>query len=519
MTERRFVFDLRETDDQIIHEIVHRAEDILGALPREVFEKGTNLTEEGVPVRKVFFILSGTVALERQSDAGELLMHHASTGRIIGILGAGEQTVAFFTSVATTDVEGVSLTVEQLNEVVEADSRVSLLVSTLFLRTLDRRLRRAETLHVEMAELADQLQMERSNLSKALTKLRETREEMAAQARFASLGELAAGVAHELNNPIAAIRRAADYFNEDIEALLNSCPAKEWRELALRSLRDSQNAQVRSTKEIRALKRQLSQILDDPSLTERLIIAGVFDLDLAKRIANSDNPDLGTIEQASAIGTNLRNLFTTSGRIVDLVDSLRSYARPDGDPVENVDLNSGVRDTLRLLSHRLDAVEVVVEYGTLPRLSCHPGQLDEVWTNLITNAVEAMTDEFEKLGGGAKESPHPEANSSGRRHSRGENAKKIGTLTITTEAPSADLIVATFRDTGPGIAPDVIEHIFEPHFTTKGGEVRFGMGVGLGLCRSIVENHGGTIRLENVDNPRGTLATVELPVKSGLETA
>lgn len=89
-------------------------------------------------------------------------------------------------------------------------------------------------------------------------------------------------------------------------------------------------------------------------------------------------------------------------------------------------------------------------------------------------------------------------------------AGMIGQLTIKTRL-CGDQIVLTFRDTGTGIAPDVIEHIFQPHFSTKGGEVRFGMGIGLGLCRSIVENHGGTIRLENVFNPTGTLATVELP--------
>ena len=148
----------------------------------------------------------------------------------------------------------------------------------------------------------------------------------------------------------------------------------------------------------------------------------------------------------------------------------------------------------------MDKIDLDVHYGELPRISCHPGQLDEVWTNLITNAVEAMSGEASAASDAVGKRPTD----------RDELAGIIGQLTIKTEA-RGDQIVVTFRDTGPGIAPDVIEHIFQPHFSTKGGEVRFGMGIGLGLCRSIVENHGGTIRLENVSNPTGTLATVELP--------
>lgn len=504
MYERRFVFDLEQDDEEIIAEIVRRAETILGPQERITFPVGAHLTEEGQPVRSIILALSGSIALERSSASGDLLMHHASTGRIIGMLSSGEEIGAFFTAVVTEEVVGVSLTLDEMNMIIAGDSRVSLLVAALFMRTYDRRLRRAENLHLESAVMADQLALQRTNLAKALDKLRETREEMAAQARFASLGELAAGVAHELNNPVAAIRRAADYIHEDMRMLLSTCPDVTWRNLALESLENAEEAPFLSTKETRARKRELLEILGDATLVERLSVAGVYSTDLARNLARDmkANPDtdLGALEQAAAIGTSLRNLRTASGRIIDLVASLRSYARPDGDPVQNVDVNSGLQDTLRLLSHRLDKIAVNVEYGELPRISCHPGQLDEVWTNLITNAVEAISGEASAASDAVGKRPTD----------RAELAGMIGQLNIETKA-RRDQIVVTFRDTGPGIAPDVIEHIFQPHFSTKGGEVRFGMGIGLGLCRSIVENHGGTIRLENVTNPTGTLATVELP--------
>ncbi|WP_114989613.1 sensor histidine kinase [Mobiluncus mulieris] len=486
----RFIFDLPYNDHLIISEIVRRAEIIIGPQPRVEYPKGAKLTVEGQPITKVILALSGAIALEHHSEAGDILMHHASTGNIIGLLGATDMDAAFFTAIATTPVTGVVLSLPQLNEVIDADNKISNLVTTLFLRTLDRRLRRAEALHIEQAELATQLNVERENLARALKHLEEAREEMAAQARFASLGELAAGVAHELNNPMAAIRRNADYLNEDTVSLLETSPDLQWQEHALKSLQLAQHAKVLSTKEQRQIKREMREITGDPVLTQKLILAGIHDLDLAKTIAESDDKTLGVVELAAAIGTNLRDLRTASERIVELVASLRSYARPDGDPVEDIDVPENLEDTLRLLNHRLRAVKVIRNYEELPRITCRPGQLSEIWTNVITNAVEAMSE-----------------------HASDPN--QVGSLTITTQTIGENRIRVCFRDTGPGIPPEIINHIFEPHFTTKAGQVRFGgMGIGLGLCKKIALNHGGSIDLKTVENPQGTLATVELPVKS-----
>lgn len=537
--EDRFILDLPYTDDLIIAEIVRRSEAILGPQPRVHYPQGTHLTTEGERVRQVIFALEGSVALEHHSEAGEILMHHASTGRIIGLLGASDNDVAFFTSIATTPVTGVVVELAQLNQAMDADIKIAHLLTALFIRTLDRRLRRAEALHIEQAELADQLALERENLSNALHQLTETREEMAAQARFASLGELAAGVAHELNNPMAAIRRNADFLNEDVVKLLNTAPDRDWAQHALKSLKLTQEAPVLSTREVRRRKKEMEAATGDAALTQRLVMSGILDVDLARQLSRSGNQSVEVIEVAAAIGTNLRDMRTASQRIVDLVASLRSYARPDGDPIENVNLHDGLEDTLRLLNHRLHGVHIERDYGDIPAISCHPGQLAEVWTNVITNAVEAMTDalEPESRGGGeigtitirtqaigitpAEEGSHGSFSRFGNAAARGEDTTNAGTTSYVganhapaspQTTPGPPRLRITFRDTGSGIPPEVLEHVFEPHFTTKGGEVRFGMGIGLGLVHTIIENHGGSIKLETVEEPRGTLVTVELPI-------
>lgn len=140
-----------------------------------------------------------------------------------------------------------------------------------------------------------------------------------------------------------------------------------------------------------------------------------------------------------------------------------------------------IEDTLRLLSHRLHDVTVEREYRDLPPIVCHPAQLSQVWTNLIVNAADALA---------GAESP---------------------VLTVTTSSPRPGWVRVSIADNGPGIDPDTLDHIFEPRFTTKAGRVQYGMGLGLTISRTIVERHGGTIRLDS--HPGGTVATVDLPLE------
>ncbi len=170
-------------------------------------------------------------------------------------------------------------------------------------------------------------------------------------------------------------------------------------------------------------------------------------------------------------------------RMVKLVDSLRTFGRPDRADVDRVSLREGIESTLALLGHELKHVEIVREYADLPPIECYPSRINQVFMNLLHNAIQAMDGK--------------------------------GTLTIRTR-PAGDSITIEIADTGKGIEPQNLGKIFEPGFTTKG--VRVGMGLGLALTRQIVDHHGGDISVTSTPG-EGTTFRVRLPTRLRAEAA
>ncbi len=234
-----------------------------------------------------------------------------------------------------------------------------------------------------------------------------------------------AGVSHELNTPLGAI-----HSNHDVIS--------------------------------RALNR-LQVILEDEVVTPD-------ELDDVRKIVRAMNGVLKT----NGIAVE---------RMVKLVDSLRTFGRPDRADIDRVALHAGVESTLALLGHELMHIEVVRDYGDLPPVECYPSRVNQVFMNLLHNAIQAMDGK--------------------------------GTLTIRTR-PDGDSVVIEISDTGKGIEPKHLAKIFEPGFTTKG--VRVGMGLGLALTRQIVDHHGGEISATSALG-EGTTFRVRLPTRLTAEAA
>jgi two-component system, NtrC family, sensor kinase len=468
--------DLELDDHNLAERLSAALDEALGPRPRLRLRPGTRLTRQDVEVNGVYVVRSGAVALDRSTVVGELRLHHRSTGPVIGLLSLAQQRRAFFTSRATSEVEVLHLTVEQLDVAVQESPAVAAALAAGAVRALAARLRRSEQLQVEKRQLNRELEDERRRLSEAYEALEEARLELVEQARFATLGELAAGVAHELNNPVAALSRAASFVAEDVSELLASHPEAGLLGEVLEAARTRPPSRPADE---RAARRALTAALGDEPLARRLAAAGVTDANRSRALlAGRDAPALDLVERAAGLGTAVRNLEVAAGRIAELVDSLRSYARPDRAVAVEVDLHASLEDTLRLVAHRLGGVEVVREYGQLPGIRGHPGQLGQVWTNLLINAADAV--------------------------------EGTGRIEITTDVADADHVRVRIRDDGPGIGHAEAERIFEPRFTTKDGTVRYGLGLGLPIAKRVVEAHGGTISIESVTG--GTVATVVLPV-------
>jgi signal transduction histidine kinase len=173
---------------------------------------------------------------------------------------------------------------------------------------------------------------------------------------------------------------------------------------------------------------------------------------------------------------NNRITLDSSARVTGLVSSLKNFARLDEAALQKVDLHEGIDSALTLIRHDfLGRIDVVKEYGDIPRITCHAGALNQVFMNVLTNAAAAI------------EGP--------------------GNITIRSFR-SGDNVHVQFEDTGVGIAPEQMQRIFDPTLTRKGPRVR--AGIGLFTSYGIVEKHGGEIKIES-EPGRGTCVTVILP--------
>ncbi|MCI6556668.1 sensor histidine kinase [Schaalia hyovaginalis] len=483
-------------EGEVVRRLLEGVEKVLGRRPRLIVPVGTDLAVQGQPVGAVHLVLDGRVSLHRDSMRGEVLAHHATSGPLIGLVSLARGENAFFTAVTTTPTRVVRLTHEQLEIALLEEPSLATPLAALAIQSLTRRLMRAEDLHLENAMLAADLEAQREALEIALEDLRRTRAELVEKARFAMLGELSAGIAHELNNPVTALARSAEHLGEDVERVLASSKGLEAARLSMRA---SLEAPPRSTAQERELAKEFLPLVGgDRRLARRLVLAGVSDLRQARVLKEASAGDLEVVESGARIGSSLRSVLAAAERVVDLTRSLKGYARPEAADLQPVDVAEGIDDVLRLTAYRMRGIEVIRDITESPRVLGHASKLQQVWTNLLVNAAEALEDEREDVDA--------------RREAGQDCAPARGgapaTITVAVREEGACVRVE-ISDNGPGVPPEIVEKIFEPHFTTKAGRVRFGLGMGMSIVRSIVADHHGTMRIES--EPGRTVMSVSLP--------
>ena len=197
----------------------------------------------------------------------------------------------------------------------------------------------------------------------------------------------------------------------------------------------------------------------------------------AEVLGDALEPGLEWVVRTVGAARSLQEAKESAARSSGLVAAVRSYSQLDRASVQPVDVEEGLESTLAVLAHRVpDGVSVVRDYGrSLPRIQAAAAELNQLWTNLIDNALDAMGDE--------------------------------GTLRLTIEADADGGVLVGIGDTGPGMPPEVRRHAFDPFFTTKA--VGAGTGLGLDIARRIVERHDGEIGIDT--GPAGTVLRVRLP--------
>ncbi|MBW4601354.1 MAG: hybrid sensor histidine kinase/response regulator [Calothrix sp. FI2-JRJ7] len=295
-----------------------------------------------------------------------------------------------------------------------------------------------------------------AELSEALEELQQTQLQLVQTEKISSLGQMVAGVAHEVNNPIGFISTNLYHANQYVNDLIN-------------------------------LLKLYREKFPEPGDEIEEIIESV-DLDHISE-------DLPKLISSMKLG---------SDRIRSIMQSMRTYSRADGKEKKAVDIHEGIETTLMILQHRLKpqpkrpAIHVVKEYGNLPLIECYPGQLNQVFMNLIANAIDAIDESV----------PDRDWEGDKGRHLTPDNVMLVPLICICTTTDKENVTIQ-IGDNGKGMDLSVRDQIFQAFYTTKPE----GKGTGLGLSISyqiITEKHGGT--LECISSPgKGTEFIIQLP--------
>jgi signal transduction histidine kinase len=318
--------------------------------------------------------------------------------------------------------------------------------------------------------------------------------------RLASLGTMAAGLAHELNNPAAAAKRAASdlaetlvTFESFVGKLVEAGVEREDAALVV-GLKDELLERARTQEELSTLEAsdaedELLDELEAIGVQEAWRVVGPLaaagaDAEWVRRTAGVAgdvvNEVVSWVAASLQAHTLADELAESTDRMSELVRAVKSYAFMDRGEVVQADVHEGLFTTLMVLKHKWKHRSIAIEKNvdkTLPRIMMHGSELNQVWTNLIDNAISAI----------------------------GES----GTISITTRR-EGDCVVVDIGDDGPGIPAEIVRRIFDPFFTTK--EVGSGTGLGLDVARRIVvERHGGSLSVDS--EPGRTVFHVWLPIE------
>lgn len=430
------------------------------------FSKGDTLVKQGEEAQRMFLLLEGDLEYIRYEGGKEVATFLSELGEIGGLLPFSRMKTNGATTYALSDGKMAHLDSDKFNEL---QQNTPTILQRLVNEMLDR--------------------------TRDFTRLSEQRE------RLTSLGRLAAGLAHELNNPASAAKRAADTLEETLQTfdehashLLKFTLFKQVPETGdpFQSIYDAMNPSL----ELEGMKRadledELAQWIETYNVPQpwdaaATLVATGYNKLLLQTFSEQLLPErisdfLVWLSNDSKMRSLARDLTQSTARISEMIEAMKTYSYMDqGQGKGSVNLHEGLDSTLLILKNKVDSkkLEVIKHYGDVPALQAYGSELNQAWTNLIDNAIDASSEG--------------------------------GTITIQTSVDTpAHAACIEITDTGTGIPEDIQGRILEPFFTTKA--VGEGTGMGLDIVNRIVrERHRGTISFSS--RPGHTRFSVRLPL-------
>lgn len=441
-------------------------ERLVGKTSPVEMDAGEVLMQEGTPGGSLYLLLEGEFEVTKRSGQQDVQIALRGAGEVFGEISILDRAPRSATLTATRPSSLLELSQEAFEDVIQNSPQAALAL----LGTITSRLRNTEAM------------------------LRQ-------HEKMAALGTLAAGLAHELNNPAAAMGRGAGQLHEllakwvEASSKLGTMPISDASRKAIEAL-ESHIMDPGAGEDVDPITRsdledQLSSWLEAAGMedgweyTSWLVSSGWDPQALQALLVGVEAEHTALILRWFAVGVSLHamadELRQGAERISNLVGSFKTYSYLDQAPAQLVDIRQGLEDTLTVLKHKITPdIQVERRYESdLPRIEAYGSELNQVWTNLIDNALDAI----------------------------GESGKLI----LSTEADEAKITVG-ICDTGPGIPDEIRDRVFEPFYTTKPPGV--GTGLGLHIVYNIVcQRHGGSVKIERSDDGLNCIV-VELPIES-----
>jgi signal transduction histidine kinase len=430
---------------------------------RVIARPGEMVIREGAAGDALYVILSGELEVTKQEGEQEIVLATRRTGEVLGEMSLLEGSPRSASARAVRETELLEIGPDAFRDTLERNPAVA----SAILRTMAGRLRSTESALIQ-------------------------------RERLAALGTLAAGLAHELNNPAAAIQRSSELLGESFESWRQHTAQLQSLELSAAeramvsglagSIADC-GLQLTGAAVSSAAEGKMTSWLESLGVERAwevapaLLACGWTREKVEPIVAAIAHGHLNVVLQWLAAGLSAQELIDeiqrSSRAISDIVGAVKTHSHLDRAPVQEVDVPESLENTLVILRHKLkNGIEVVRHFeADLPRLEARAGELNQVWTNLIDNAVQAMD------GTGRIEL----------------HARRLG-----------DMVEVKIVDSGPGIPPEIASRVFDPFFTTK--EPGVGTGLGLHISHNIVVNrHHGRLELES--QPGRTTFRVMLPLR------